>query len=117
MASVSGAPAIWPAREATFQHSFQLNQNRWPSFRKADRGDATDGKLACMDAERRSVTGDRRARRRGGRRDGDTGKPWYMRRRLWLAAASILYVGWRRVRRLGSTGTRRTPGADSDMAA
>jgi hypothetical protein len=43
---------------------------------------------------------DRRARRRGGRRDSDSPKPWYMRRRLWLAAASIVFVGWKRVRRM-----------------
>jgi hypothetical protein len=29
-----------------------------------------------------------------------------MRRRLWLAAASVLYVGWRRVRTIGRTGSR-----------
>ena len=44
---------------------------------------------------------DRRARPRGGRRDHDEKKPWYMRRRLWLATASLLYVGWRRMRSLG----------------
>jgi hypothetical protein len=43
---------------------------------------------------------DRRAHPRGGRRQKDAGKPWYMRRRLWLAAASLLYVGWRRMRKL-----------------
>ena len=31
----------------------------------------------------------------------DAKKPWYMRRRLWLATVSLLYVGWRRVRALG----------------
>jgi hypothetical protein len=41
---------------------------------------------------------DRRARRRGGRRDNDARTPWYRRRRLWLAAASIAFVSWRRVR-------------------
>jgi hypothetical protein len=50
-------------------------------------------------ADRRSDnTGDRRARPRGGRRDGDSKKPWYLRRRLWLAAASLAFVGWQRVR-------------------
>jgi hypothetical protein len=44
---------------------------------------------------------DRRANPRAGRRNGDGRKPWYMRRRLWLAAASVMYVGWRRVRTLG----------------
>ena len=54
-----------------------------------------------MNEERRSGEGrDRRARPRGGRRERDTKKPWYMRRRLWLAAASLLYVGWRRMQRL-----------------
>jgi hypothetical protein len=43
---------------------------------------------------------DRRARPRGGRREIDAPKPWYMRRRLWLAAASIVFVGWKRVRRI-----------------
>jgi len=43
---------------------------------------------------------DRRARRRGGRRENDSPKPWYMRRRLWLAAASLMFVGWKRVRRI-----------------
>jgi hypothetical protein len=61
------------------------------------------GKLAFMvEEDRRS--GDRRDRRahpRGGRRDGDQQKPWYMRRRLWLAAASVMFVGWRRVRTFG----------------
>jgi hypothetical protein len=56
---------------------------------------------------------DRRAHRRGGRRDGDAKKPWYMRRRLWLAAASIVYMGWRRVRVLG----RSSRSAGSDIAA
>jgi hypothetical protein len=44
---------------------------------------------------------DRRANPRGGRRDGDQKKPWYMRRRLWLAVASVAFVGWRRIRSLG----------------
>jgi hypothetical protein len=43
---------------------------------------------------------DRRAHRRGGRREHDSPKPWYMRRRLWLAAASAFFVGWKRVRRI-----------------
>ena len=43
---------------------------------------------------------DRRARPRGGRRDSDQPRPWYMRRRLWLAAASMMFVGWKRVRRI-----------------
>ncbi|HXD21351.1 MAG TPA: hypothetical protein VN654_30295 [Vicinamibacterales bacterium] len=43
---------------------------------------------------------DRRARPRGGRRENDSQKPWYMRRRLWLAAVSMFFVGWKRVRRI-----------------
>ena len=63
------------------------------------------GKLAFMGEEDRR-NGDRRDRRanpRGGRREGDRQKPWYMRRRLWLAAASVMFVAWRRVRTLGRT--------------
>ena len=56
-----------------------------------------------MEHERRSSTrNDRRAISRSGRRDGEQKKPWYMRRRLWLAAASMVFVGWRRVRALGN---------------
>jgi hypothetical protein len=54
-----------------------------------------------MDSNRRSENRDRRAHPRGGRRENDSKKPWYMRRRLWLATASLLYVGWRRMRSLG----------------
>jgi hypothetical protein len=56
-----------------------------------------------MTEERRSgESRDRRKRPRGGRRPYDNRhKPWYMRRRLWLAAASLVYVGWQRMRRLG----------------
>jgi hypothetical protein len=54
-----------------------------------------------MSEDRRSrEIHDRRANPRGGRRKQDLRKPWYMRRRLWLAAVSLLYVGWRRMRRL-----------------
>jgi hypothetical protein len=59
--------------------------------------------MIAIDDRRRDERRDRRANPRGGRRNGDGGKPWYMRRRLWLAAASLLYVGWRRVRTLGRT--------------
>jgi hypothetical protein len=48
--------------------------------------------------EEHRLGADRRARSRGGRRAHDAKKPWYMRRRLWLAAASLVFVGWRRVR-------------------
>jgi hypothetical protein len=56
-----------------------------------------------MDQDRRSDNRDRRRHPRGGRRPYDNRtKPWYMRRRLWLAVASLFYVGWQRMRRLGS---------------
>ena len=69
-------------------------------------GEATDelsrgDKLPYMSEDRRTAAPDRRAHSRNGRRSGDAKKPWYMRRRLWLATASLLYVGWRRVRALG----------------
>jgi len=55
-----------------------------------------------MGEERRSpMSRDRRARPRSGRRHGEDRKPWYMRRRLWLATASLAYVAWRRIRSLG----------------
>jgi hypothetical protein len=68
-----------------------------------------------MDQDRRSENRDRRRWPRGGRRPYDNRtKPWYMRRRLWLAAASLLYVGWQRMRSLGN----RARGRDSSgMAA
>jgi hypothetical protein len=56
---------------------------------------------------------DRRAVLRGGRRDGDRKKPWYLRRRLWLAAASLLYVGWRRLTGRPKAVTK----SDSNLAA
>ena len=58
------------------------------------------------DPERR----DRRAHPRGGRRDHDQKKPWYLRRRLWLAFASLVFVGWRRVRGLARLGSREDRG-------
>lgn len=61
----------------------------------------TGDKLRYMSEDRRTDAPDRRAHSRNGRRKGDAKKPWYMRRRLWLATASLLYVGWRRVRSLG----------------
>jgi hypothetical protein len=49
--------------------------------------------------DRRSTSArDRRVNSRGGRREGERRKPWYLRRRLWLAAASVMFVGWRRMR-------------------
>ena len=64
---------------------------------------------------RRTEHPDRRKRARGGRRDGDQKKPWYLRRRLWLAAVSLVYVGWRRVtgRPKGSVAA----GGSGDVAA
>jgi len=85
-------------------------------FWKIDRRENRDDKLRSMGAEdnrRSSEQRDRRARARGGRRDGDQKKPWYMRRRLWLATASLLYVGWRRI-----TGrSRKAADAGNDVAA
>jgi hypothetical protein len=61
-----------------------------------------------MQVERRTYDLlDRRARRRGGRRQRDDGKPWYMRRRLWLAVASLAFVGWRRFAQVTGRGQRR----------
>jgi hypothetical protein len=51
--------------------------------------------------ERRALTAERRAHARGGRRAFDQPKPWYLRRRLWLAVASIGFVAWKRVKRVG----------------
>jgi hypothetical protein len=53
-----------------------------------------------MSGDRRNEANDRRAHPRSGRRHDDGKKPWYMRRRLWLATASLVYMGWRRVRSL-----------------
>jgi hypothetical protein len=54
------------------------------------------------DDRRATERTDRRARARSGRRNGEPSKPWYYKRRLWLAALSLVYVGWRRI-------VRRTP--------
>jgi hypothetical protein len=51
-----------------------------------------------MAEDRRHPGQDRRANPRGGRREDDAKKPWYLRRRWWLAAASLVFVGWRRVK-------------------
>jgi hypothetical protein len=40
---------------------------------------------------------DRRASGRGGRRESDQKKPWYLRRPFWLAAVSVVVVGWKRI--------------------
>ncbi len=58
------------------------------------------------DNKRVTERSDRRAKTRGGRRDDDAQKPWYMRRRLWLAAASLMFVGWKRIRRIGRSSDR-----------
>jgi hypothetical protein len=42
-------------------------------------------------------------------------KPWYLRRRLWLAAASIAFVGWRRV--LGRRPSVAASGGRDNLAA
>lgn len=64
-------------------------------------GGGRNGNLGPMDDDRRvPEAGDRRAHPRGGRRTHDAKKPWYMRRRLWLATASLVYVGWRKMRGL-----------------
>jgi len=53
--------------------------------------------------ERRTTNArDRRANSSGGRRAGERKTPWYLRHRIWLAAASLVFVGWRRVRGHGS---------------
>jgi hypothetical protein len=52
------------------------------------------------DERRTSEIRDRRAHTRGGRRPYDQKKPWYMRRRIWLATMSFVFVGWRKVRGL-----------------
>jgi len=50
-----------------------------------------------IDDRRTDARADRRARTRGGRRTLEAGQPWWMRRPLWLAFASVMYVGWRRI--------------------
>ncbi|HEY6360440.1 MAG TPA: hypothetical protein VIX63_05010 [Vicinamibacterales bacterium] len=53
--------------------------------------------MTLEDNRRANEERDRRAHARGGRRDGDQKKPWYLRRRLWLAAASLVFMGWKRI--------------------
>jgi hypothetical protein len=50
-----------------------------------------------VDDRRGAARVDRRARTRGGRRAREAKQPWWMRQRLWLAFASVMYVGWRRI--------------------
>jgi hypothetical protein len=64
-----------------------------------------------MEDKRQVHAVDRRATPRGGRRTADQPKPWYMRRRLWLAVASVAFVGWKRLSRAAR------PGADRAKAA
>ena len=52
------------------------------------------------DNKRNTGSSDRRAKSRSGRREDDSPQPWYMRRRLWLTAASLVFVGWKRIRRI-----------------
>ncbi len=59
-----------------------------------------------VDNKRNTVRSDRRAKSRSGRREDDSPQPWYMRRPLWLTAASIVFVGWRRIRRIVSPSKR-----------
>ncbi len=40
---------------------------------------------------------DRRAAARGGRRATDPAKPWWRRRRLWLATASFAFIWWKKL--------------------
>ena len=42
---------------------------------------------------------ERRTVARGGRRDGDQRKPWYLRRPLLLTIASLVFVRLQRLRR------------------
>ena len=65
------------------------------------------------DNRRKGEYRDRRAHTRGGRRETDhKSKPWYMRRRLWLATASLLYVGWRRITGRSKGGSDKAGGND-----
>ncbi|MGE5361551.1 MAG: hypothetical protein ACM3NQ_21250 [Bacteroidales bacterium] len=47
---------------------------------------------------RNPETRDRRGSPRGGRRATDPGKPWWRRRRLWLATASFAFIWWKKLR-------------------
>ncbi len=88
------------ARLLKLVHIRGRRENSRLSFGKSIVVENHGGKLPFMSPEenrRKGERSDRRARARGGRRDGDQKKPWYMRRRLWLATASLLYVGWRRI--------------------
>lgn len=76
------------------------------------------GKLELMTEERRIPENrDRRAHTRGGRRPYDRKKPWYMRRRLWLATVSFLFVGWRKVRGLVRRSSNEVGSSGNGVAA
>ncbi|MGE0444711.1 MAG: hypothetical protein AB7P99_05740 [Vicinamibacterales bacterium] len=64
-----------------------------------------------MEDKRQADASDRRASRRGGRRTIDQPKPWYMRRRLWLAVASVAFVGWKRLTHVAKPGGDRAKAA------
>jgi hypothetical protein len=51
----------------------------------------------------RDSASDRRTIVRGGRRNGDQAKAWYIRRPLLLNMASLVATVWRRLRSLGRT--------------
>ena len=72
-----------------------------PSGAPPKLGQRRGDKLESMADDQRAGR-DRRAHSRGGRRASDVqNKPWYVKRRLWLAAASLAFVGWKRIRSLG----------------
>jgi hypothetical protein len=75
------------------------------------------GKLELMTEERRTENRDRRARSRGGRRPYDQKKPWYMRRRLWLATISFVFVGWRKVRGIVRRSSNEVGSSGNGVAA
>jgi hypothetical protein len=55
---------------------------------------------AVLDERRQSPRAeDRRAIRRGGRRDGDGKKAWYRKQTVLLTAVSLIYVGVRRMKK------------------
>ena len=53
--------------------------------------------LDGMDRRVKESTAGRRTVARGGRRDGDQGRPWYLRSQILLSVASLVFVGWQRV--------------------
>jgi len=63
------------------------------------------------DNKRNTVRSDRRAKPRSGRRTDDSPRPWYVRNRLWLTAASMVFIGWKHIRRIVR------PSSRTDVAA